>query len=173
MAPWCRYLLLEAKLREFRCPSRTSESWTFLQIIPKSLRTSRQRRSERREFQDSFGPFLFPAAPRTALRTSQVVGVSGRTTAGNWSSPKDPTCTSPMLTEQTLTTCLPYQANFSILSFQWMGVASDSRWRPGTQSRYGKLAWMERTFMASCRVGEVCPPNVAVFGRRMGATTFS
>jgi serine/threonine protein kinase len=39
--------------------------------------------------------------------------------------------------------------------------------------RYGKLAWMGRTFMPSCRVGEVCPPNVAVSGRRMGATTFS
>lgn len=63
---------------------------------------------------------------------------------------------------------------FPILPFRWMGVASDSRRRPGTEPfRYGKLAWMGRTFMPSCRVGEVCPPNVAVSGRRMGATTFS
>ena len=83
MVPWCRYLLLEAKRREFRCPSRTLTLWTFLQNIPKSLRTSRQGQTERRGFRGSFGLFPFPAAPRTALRTSQVVGVSGRMTAGS------------------------------------------------------------------------------------------
>src|SRR5580704_10220413 len=81
-----------------------------------------------------------------------------------------------MLTEQTLTNCLPCRAAFPVLPFQWMGVASDSHREPEADLfRYGRLARMGRSFRTAtthCRTHAIWSTSCKRDGKRLFAEGF-